>query len=104
MIHLNDEQLAQIKKIKDAIKRGYYVRSTDVTPLYNKVFNKNLNNTNCASCLKMRSHELVKVYDEYVAYIIAEEERKKAEIAENNIPVEEPTETKKAGRPKKRKE
>lgn len=101
MIHLNDEQLAQIKKIKDAVKRGYYVRSSDVTPLYNKVFNKNLNNTNCASCLKMRSHELVKVYDEYVAYI-AEEERKKAEIAENNIPVEEPT--KKAGRPKKRKE
>lgn len=102
MLILNNEQLAQIKKIKNAIKRGYYVRSTDVTPLYNEVFNKNLNNTNCSNCLKMRAHELAKVYDEYVAYV-AEEERKKAEIVEeNNIPVEEPK--RKAGRPKKIKE
>lgn len=106
MILLNNEQVAQIKKIKDALKRGYYVNGSSVTPLFNEVFNKNLKNTNCSTCLKNRSRELVQVYDKFVEYIQAEEQKQIAEKAtqatENNtsaIVEEQPK--RKAGRPKK---
>lgn len=106
MILLNSTQCEQIKKIKDALKRGYYVNSSDITPLYNEIFNKNLKNTNCATCIKNRCRELVQVYDKFVEYIQAEEKKQIAEKAtqatENNtsaIVEEQPK--RKAGRPKK---
>ena len=105
MILLNSTQCEQIKKIKDALKRGYYVNGSSVTPLYNEVFQKNLKNTNCSTCIKNRCRELVQVYDKFVEYIQAEEQKQIAEKAtqatENNTSaiVEEPK--RKAGRPKK---
>lgn len=104
MVLLNSEQVAQIKKIKNALKRGYYVNSSDITPLYNEIFNKNLKNTNCSTCLKNRSRELVQVYDKFVEYIQAEEKKqideKATQATENNtsaIVKKQP----KVGRPKK---
>lgn len=101
---LTENQLINIKKIKDALQRGYYVKGSDVTQLYNEVFKKNLNNTNCSACIKMRAHELIRAYNNY----LAEQEAKANEatveeiVDENKIPVEEPK--RKAGRPKKSKE
>lgn len=103
---LNSTQCEQIKKIKDALKRGYYVNGSTTTSLYNEVFNKNLTNTNCATCIKNRCRELVQVYDKFVEYIQSEEQKQIAEKAtqdtENNTSnelTEQPK--KKAGRPKK---
>lgn len=107
MILLNSTQCEQIKKIKDALKRGYYVNGSSVTPLYNEVFQKNLKNTNCSTCIKNRCRELVQVYDKFVEYIQAEEQKQIAEKAtqatENNTSNEELIEQpkKKVGRPKK---
>lgn len=102
-MELTEIQLINIKKIKDSYKRGYFVKGSEVTQLYNEVFNKNLNNTNCSACIKNRANELIRVYNQYI--VEQETKQQTVEVAEeNNIPVEEPTETKKAGRPKKRKE
>lgn len=103
MILLNSEQVAQIKKIKDALKRGYYVNGSSVTPLYNEVFQKSLKNTNCSTCIKNRCRELVQVYDKFVEYIQAEEQKQIAEQSaiENNTPAVEEQPKRKAGRPKK---
>ena len=100
-MELSEIQIINIKKIKDAYKRGYYVKGSDVTQLYNEVFKKNLNNTNCSACIKNRAHELIRAYNNY----LAEQEAKANEatveevVEKNNIPVEEPK--RKAGRPKK---
>ena len=105
---LNSTQCEQIKKIKDALKRGYYVNGSSVTPLYNEVFQKNLKNTNCSNCIKNRCRELVQVYDKFVEYIQAEEQKQIAEKAtqatENNTSAIVEEQKRKAGRPKKTQE
>lgn len=104
LLLLNSTQCEQIKKIKDALKRGYYVNSNFVTPLYNEIFDKNLKNTNCSTCIKNRCRELVQVYDKFIEYIKSEEQKqiaaKAAQETENNtstIVKKQP----KVGRPKK---
>lgn len=54
------------KKIRHIVKRGYYVRSEELTALYNSVFNKNRRNTNCSSCLKILFQELQENYRKYL--------------------------------------
>ena len=101
-MELTEIQLTNIKKIKDAYKRGYYVKGSDVTQLFNEVFDKNLNNTNCSACIKNRANELIRIYNKYLAEQEAKAATVEEVVEENNIPVEEPR--RKAGRPKKIKE
>lgn len=109
MIMLNSTQCEQIKKIKNALKRGYYVNSSTVTPLYNEIFNKNLTNTNCSTCIKNRCRELVQVYDKFVEYIQAEEQKQQVEqssteqsaIENNTSSTVEEQPKRKARKPKK---
>lgn len=54
------------KKIRHIIKRGSYVRSEELTALFNSVFNKNRRNTNCSSCLKILFQELQNSYRKYL--------------------------------------
>ena len=86
------EQFIQIKN------KGYYCDGKQLTEVYNRVLEKNVNITNCGSCLRGRVQELENALN---AYKKAQEASKPIEptvdTPEEN---KEPT-AKKAGRPKK---
>lgn len=100
-MELTEIQLNDIKKIKDAYKRGYFVKGSEVTALYNAVFNKNLNSTNCSSCIKNRANELINAYNKYIEQKQIAEQSSTAQATENNLPSVEEQPKRKVGRPKK---
>lgn len=52
------EDIELIEKFIDIKNRGYYADGKQVTDCYNRVLEKNLNVTNCGSCLRGRIQEL----------------------------------------------
>lgn len=52
----DDVKLAE--KFIEIRKRGFYADSKQLTDLYNRVLHKNVNVTNCGSCLSQRVNEL----------------------------------------------
>ena len=60
------------------VKRGSRISGTEITELYNKVFNKNLKPTNCSSCINQRYKELKNAYDNFMKLLKEEEEKAKA--------------------------
>ena len=95
MRHIDEQDKILIKKFDEIRQRGYYANSNQVTSLYNKILEKNVNNTSCGSCLRGRIQELVNALRKQEqaekkaqeAAKIAEEETKVAEV--DNIPQEE---------------
>ena len=60
------------------VKRGSRISGTDITELYNKVFNKNLKPTNCSSCINQRYKELKNAYYNFINLLKEEEEKSKS--------------------------
>lgn len=87
------------------VKRGSRISGTEITELYNKVFNKNLKPTNCSSCINQRYKELKTAYDNFMKLLKEEEEKAKAlEILDELMtPTQEELEeiTQKKGKKKK---
>ena len=52
------EDIEKIEKFIDIKNRGYYADGGQVTEVYNRVLEKNVNVTNCGSCLRGRIQEL----------------------------------------------
>ena len=78
------EQFIQIKN------KGYYCDGKQLTEVYNRVLEKNVNITNCGSCLRGRVQELENALNKFK---IAQEASKKPEPTvdtpeENKEPVE----------------
>lgn len=99
---MNQEQINLIDKFEKILLRGSFCDGTEVTNLYNEVFNKNLRPSNCSSCIASRIRELLVARN---AYKQAIEASKKEEVnntpkEENNAP--ESTSNKAVGRPKKK--
>ena len=100
-IWTNDD-ITLVEKFIEIKNRGYYVSGEQLTEAYNRILNKNVNITNCGSCLRGRVQELENALNHY------REQLKKAQDASKPIeptvdtPEEnkEPT-AKKVGRPKK---
>lgn len=99
------EDIERIEKFIDIKNRGYYADGGQVTEVYNRVLNKNVNVTNCGSCLRGRIQELENALNQFKAL----SERTKVEESTDNTPDEnkatveaknEPTK-KRVGRPKK---
>ncbi len=102
-----------VRKFIQIKNRGYFVNSNTLQEVYNRVLEKNLNPTNCSSCLRARVTELEKALRQWEA-----DEAKKAasgaateeEPQDNERGVRGETEsvpseinkTKKRGRPKKK--
>lgn len=63
----NEEDINKVEKFIDINNRGYYVSSKELQEVYNRVLNKNLNPTNCGSCLKNRVRELESALNAYKA-------------------------------------
>ena len=56
------------------IKRWFYLNAKDVSDLYNKIFNKNVNPTTCASCTRQRYEELLRAYKIFTNNEVTEEQ------------------------------
>lgn len=52
------EDIEKIEKFISIKNRGYYADGGQVTEVYNRVLEKNVNVTNCGSCLRGRIQEL----------------------------------------------
>lgn len=87
------------------VKRGSRISGTEITELYNKVFNKNLKPTNCSSCINQRYKELKNAYDNFMKLLREQEEKAKAleVLDELMTPTQEELEeiTQKKGKKKK---
>lgn len=76
------EDIELIEKFIDIKNRGYYADGKQVTDCYNRVLEKNLNVTNCGSCLRGRIQELENALNAFKRL------SEKAEVA-NPTPVKE---------------
>lgn len=62
---ITNEDLKLIRKFDELKQKGYYCDSMQLTTVYNRVLNKNVNNTVCGSCLRQRIAELVAAADKF---------------------------------------
>lgn len=60
MINYNftKEDIQFVEKAIELKNKGYYIDGKQLTDVYNKVLNKNVNPTNCGSCIRQRITEL----------------------------------------------
>lgn len=94
------EDIEIVEKFIKIKNSGYYCSGEEVTRVYNRILHKNLNVTNCGSCLRGRIQELETALNHFKSL----SEKVKVEEVVDNTPEEnnEPTEQKKrVGRPKK---
>lgn len=83
--NITEKDIPYIEAFKDAFLRGLYVQGGTVTEVYNRVFNRNLNPTNCQTCVKTRVKELLKAYEDYQA---KQNEVEEKEVVEESITIE----------------
>jgi len=104
------EDIEKIEKFIDIKNRGYYADGGQVTEVYNRVLEKNVNVTNCGSCLRGRIQELEAALNHFKELTkrqeMAQEALKDAQVNnsssdENKEVVEE---KKRPGRPPKKSE
>ena len=93
------EDIELIEKFIEIKNRGYYCDGKQLTEVYNRVLEKNVNITNCGSCLRGRVQELENALNHYKSL----QEKPKVEEPIVDTPEEnnKPTEPKRVGRPKK---
>lgn len=81
-----DEDVKLIEKFVDIKNRGYYASGAEVTQVYNRVLEKNVNVTNCGSCIRQRIGELETALNQFkrtMAVNTKEEENKALQEAQN---------------------
>lgn len=96
----NQEDIELVEKFIEIKNKGYYCDGAQLTQVYNRVLEKNVNVTNCGSCLRGRVSELETALRQFKAL----SEKTKVEEVNNDTPEQnnEPVEQKKrVGRPKK---
>lgn len=80
------EDIELIEKFIEIRNKGYYADGKQVTEVYNRVLEKNVNVTNCGSCLRQRVGELQQALDQFKRLSEAKTEEKvdntKAEVKE----------------------
>lgn len=112
-ITFTKEDIELVEKFIDIKNRGYYADGGQVTSVYNRILHKNVNVTNCGSCLRGRIQELEAALNHFkeltkrqeMAQEALKEEQstviKEDENKATDEPKNEPTEKKRVGRPKK---
>lgn len=66
---INNEDAELIEKFVNIKNRGLYADGKQLTDVYNRVLNKNLNPTNCGSCIRQRISELETALNQYKAWL-----------------------------------
>jgi len=109
-ITFNKEDIELVEKLIRIKNSGYYASGEEVTKIYNRVLNRNVNVTNCGSCLRGRIQELEAALNHFKELTkrqeMAQEALKDAQVDnsssdENKEVVEE---KKRPGRPPKKSE
>lgn len=101
------EDIELIEKFVEIRNKGYYADGGQVTDVYNRVLEKNVNVTNCGSCLRGRITELEDALKRFKLLSKQQEtEQVNNSSPEENKPTVEPEkevieEKKRVGRPKK---
>lgn len=94
------EDIEKIEKFIDIKNRGYYADGGQVTEVYNRVLEKNVNVTNCGSCLRGRIQELEDALNAFKRLSEKVEVTNPTPVKEEeNKPIVE--EKRRVGRPKK---
>lgn len=99
----NSEEVEKMKKFIKIATSGARINGTEITELYNKIFNKNLKPTNCGSCISTRYKELKHSFELFQKQL--EEQEKLAVLEAIDELMTEPDEIKittKRGRIKKK--
>lgn len=88
----NKEDIETVEKFIEIRNKGFYVDGTQLTQVYNRVLEKNVNPTNCGSCLRQRVNELADALERFkrlseaskpVEPTVTKEEEKEAVKKEN---------------------
>lgn len=101
------EDISLIEKFVEIRNKGYYADGGQVTDVYNRVLEKNVNVTNCGSCLRGRITELEDALRRFKSLAKQQEtEETNNDTQEENKPTVESEkevieEKKRVGRPKK---
>lgn len=101
------EDISLIEKFVEIRNKGYYADGGQVTDVYNRVLEKNVNVTNCGSCLRGRITELEDALRRFKSLAKQQEtEETKNDTQEENKPTVEAEnksveEKKRVGRPRK---
>ena len=56
--NFTEEDIKFVEKAIELKNKGYYIDSMQLTEHYNRILNKNVNNTTCGSCMRQRVSEL----------------------------------------------
>ena len=106
-ITFNKEDIELVEKLIRIKNSGYYASGEEVTKIYNRVLNRNVNVTNCGSCLRGRIQELENALNHFKSLSEAvkieekvdnaPDENKASESPKNEVVVEK----RRVGRPKK---
>jgi hypothetical protein len=76
--------IKNFEKFKEIVSKGSRINGTEITELYNKIFNKKLAPTNCSSCISLRYKELRISYENFKKELEKQEEKLKAlEVLDN---------------------
>lgn len=90
------DDIKLVEKLIEIKNKGLYASGAEVTAIYNRVLNKNVNVTNCGSCIRARIQELENALNRF---------KKELEVNSTSEEKEELTEQinepKKTGRKKK---
>lgn len=84
---ITEENIKKIEKFIEIRNKGYYCSGSEVTNVYNDVFNTRLASTNCSQCIKIRISQLETELNKY---------KKASEALKNVDPNNSPSEENKA--------
>ena len=81
--NFTEEDIKFVERAIELKAKGYYIDSMQLTEHYNRILNKNVNNTTCVSCMRQRVSELEGALNHY---------KSKMAISRGNdsVPEEEP--------------
>jgi hypothetical protein len=59
------DDIKMVEKFIELRNKGFYVDGAQLTEVYNRVLEKNVNPTNCGSCLRQRVNELSEALERF---------------------------------------
>ena len=96
------EDIELVEKFIDIKNSGYYCDGTQLTQVYNRVLDKNVNVTNCGTCLRGRVSELEAALNRFKEICKRQEELAQEALKEDEVDNVSPEENKETVEPKKR--
>lgn len=96
------EDIELVEKFIEIKNRGYYCDGTQLTQVYNRVLGKNVNVTNCGTCLRGRVSELEAALRQFKEICKKQEELAQEALKDDKVDNVSPEENKETVEPKKR--